>query len=84
MSRLEHKMDFSKKFDSAQAAEYLGKSLAWLHQNGKRLGIKCYKVGGTYFYLKEDLDSWIEANAVGVATNTKTSKKSVRNDGFLI
>jgi hypothetical protein len=76
-------MDFSKKMDPASAAEYLGKSLPWLRQRGKSLGIKCYKIGGTYYYLKEDLDAWIELHAVTVAA-ISTSKKAAKENGYLL
>lgn len=76
-------MDFSKKMDPATAADYLGKSLPWLRQQGKRLGIKCYKIGGTYYYLKEDLDAWIEMHAVGVSTATN-NKKAAKDSGYLL
>jgi hypothetical protein len=76
-------MDFSKKMDPANAADYLGKSLPWLRQNGKRLGIKAYKIGGTYHYLKEDLDNWIEMHAVGAAGASR-DKKSAKENGYLL
>jgi hypothetical protein len=76
-------MDFSKKMDPATTAGYLGKSLPWLRQHGKRLGIKCYKIGGTYYYLKEDLDAWIELHAVTVAA-ISTSKKAAKENGYLL
>jgi hypothetical protein len=76
-------MDFSKKMDPAATADYLGKSLPWLRQHGKRLGIKCYKIGGTYYYLKEDLDAWIELNAVGVTAVT-TGRKVAKESGYLL
>jgi hypothetical protein len=76
-------VDFSKKMDPAVAADYLGKSLPWLRQHGKRLGIKSYKIGGTYYYLKEDLDAWIEMNAVGVATDS-SNKKVAKDNGYLL
>ncbi len=76
-------MDFSKKMDPAATANYLGKSLPWLRQHGKRLGIKCYKIGGTYYYLKEDLDTWIELHAVSV-TAVSTSRKVAKENGYLL
>jgi hypothetical protein len=76
-------MDFSKKMDPATAADYLGKSLPWLRQHGKRLGIKCYKIGGTYYYLKEDLDAWIELHAVTV-TAVSTGRKVAKENGYLL
>ena len=76
-------MDFSKKMDPAGAADYLGKSLPWLRQHGKRLGIKCYKIGGTYYYLKEDLDAWIELHAVTV-TAVSAGRKVAKENGYLL
>jgi hypothetical protein len=76
-------MDFSKKMDPATAADYLGKSLPWLRQQGKRLGIKCYKIGGTYYYLKEDLDAWIEMHAVSAST-ASNNKKAAKDSGYLL
>ena len=76
-------MDFSKKMDPASAAEYLGKSLPWLRPRGKRLGIQCYKIGGTYSYLKEDLDAWIEMNAVS-AIALSASRKTAKENGYLL
>jgi len=69
--------------DPATTAGYLGKSLPWLRQHGKRLGIKCYKIGGTYYYLKEDLDAWIELNAVSVTAVT-TGRKVAKESGYLL
>ena len=54
-------MDFSQRLTMKQAAGYLGRSAHWLSVNRERLGIPGYLIGGYYYFLKEDLDEWIES-----------------------
>jgi hypothetical protein len=52
-------MDFSQRMNMAEAAAYLGRSKYWLSVNRLRLSIPSYLIGNQYFFMKEDLDSWI-------------------------
>ena len=53
-------MDFSKRMSSKEAASYLGRSAQWLLKAGLS-EITHYKIGGRYYFLKEDLDSYVQS-----------------------
>ena len=53
-------MDFSKRMNSKEAASYLGRSAQWLLKAGLS-EITDYKIGGRYYFLKEDLDSYVQS-----------------------
>ena len=48
-----------------EAATHLNKSRSWLYRNRKSLGIRSFKIGGTWHFSIEDLDNYIWANAQG-------------------
>ncbi len=46
------------KLTRKEAAKRIGKSEGWLATKGKRLGVPCYRIGGTYYYILSELDAW--------------------------
>jgi len=71
-------MDFSQRMSMKEAAAYLGRSTHWLSVNRERLEIPAYLIGGYYYFLKEDLDKWIEDQQTTLK-RPKGSRKSVRS-----
>lgn len=51
-------------FTTDNAMEYLGVSRRWLERARTTAKLKFYKVGGTVFYAKKDLDRMVEKNKV--------------------
>ena len=51
-------------FTTDNAMEYLGVSRRWLERARQNARLKFYKVGGTIFYAKHDLDRMIERNRI--------------------
>lgn len=51
-------------FTTDNAMEYLGVSRRWLERARQSAKLKFYKVGGTIFYAKHDLDRMIERNRI--------------------
>ena len=51
-------------FTTDNAMEYLGVSRRWLERAREKASLKYYKVGGTIFYSKKDLDRMVEKNKV--------------------
>ena len=51
-------------FTTDNAMEYLGVSRRWLERARQNAKLKFYKVGGTIFYSKHDLDRMIEKNRI--------------------
>ena len=69
-------MDFSKRMNSKEAAGYLGRSAQWLLKTGISV-ISHYKIGGRYYFLKEDLDAYLESTKLGQGpVSTRTKAKS--------
>lgn len=71
--------EYSDKLNRKQAAERIGKSTNWLATKGKRLGVPCYRIGGTYTYLAHELDTWWESQRYIVATSGP-----VRSSGYVM
>jgi excisionase family DNA binding protein len=67
-SRLEVEMDFSKKLTTEQAADYIGVSADWLLENLESRRIPYYKPARRYYFIKEQLDEWMEREAKGCQT----------------
>jgi excisionase family DNA binding protein len=42
-----------------EAAEYLGHSYSWIHTNHRVIGLGGYRIGGRWFFDKQDLDAWV-------------------------
>lgn len=72
-------MDIEEKLSRKQAAKRIGKSEHWLGTTGKRLGVPCYRIGGTYFYLIAELDAWWEKQRYVTA-----SYGPVRRSGYVM
>lgn len=51
-------------FTTDNAMKYLGVSRRWLERAREKASLKYYKVGGTIFYSKKDLDRMVEKNKV--------------------
>ena len=51
-------------FTTDNAMEYLGVSRRWLERARTSAKLHYYKVGGTVFYAKHDLDKLVEKNKV--------------------
>ena len=49
---------------SSEAAQFLGKSQHWVQVNRKRLGIPHYKIGGRYYFKREELEAWLNLNHI--------------------
>lgn len=64
-------MDFSQKLNAEQAAAYIGVSTDYLLAKLETKGIPYYKPARRYYFIKEQLDEWMESQAKGV-THTKT------------
>ena len=58
-------MDFSKKLTTEQAADYIGVSSDWLLDNLESRLIPYYKPARRYYFIKEQLDEWMEHEAKG-------------------
>lgn len=62
------------RFDSAQAATYLGKSKSWLdRERSEGRGPKFRRVGGTIEYTQESLDAYLQACEVETADSRKAA-----------
>lgn len=64
----------SKTLDKArltmrQAAKHFGRSYSWMHANHRILGLKGYRIGGRWYFDRDDLDAWI-----GIAKESSASK----------
>lgn len=68
-------MDFSQRLSMKEAAAYLGRSPHWLSVNRERLAIPAYLIGGYYYFLKEELDTWIAAQQT-------TRKRGSKSEGL--
>lgn len=51
-------------FTTDNAMEYLGVSRRWLERARTSAKLHYYKVGGTVFYAKHDLDRMVDKNKV--------------------
>lgn len=58
-------MDFSQKLNTEQAAVYIGVSVDWLLDNLESKQIPYYKPARRYYFIKEQLDEWMETQAKG-------------------
>ena len=67
-------MDFSQRMDMKKAAAYLGRSPHWLSVNRERLEIPAYLIGGYFYFLKEDLDAWVQSQQTTLKRNGCRSK----------
>ncbi len=65
-------MDFANRMTTQQAAQYLGVSRDWLLENLELKGIPYYKPANRYYFVKEQLDQWLE---------TTRCKNDYRNNG---
>ena len=70
---------YTDKLNRKQAAKRIGKSANWLATKGKRLGVPCFLIGGTYFYLVHELDEWWESQRYTVNTYGP-----VRSSGYVM
>lgn len=57
-------MDFSNRMNTAESGAYLGKSRYWMQTHWRSEGIPCYRIGGQYFFLKEDLDTYVTSKRI--------------------
>ena len=53
-------MDFTNRMTTKQAAEYLGVSTDWLLEKLESKNIPYYKPAHRYFFVKEELDQWLQ------------------------
>lgn len=51
-------------YTTSDTMQYLGVSRRWLERARKSAKLKFYKVGGTIFYARNDLDRIIKKNRV--------------------
>lgn len=51
-------------YTTPEAMAYLGRSRRWLERARTNAKLKYYKVSGTVFYAKHDLDGMIKKNKV--------------------
>jgi excisionase family DNA binding protein len=51
----------------ADVADYLGRPVAWVYDNYRRLGIPAIKVGQALRFRPRDVERWAEAQAVSAA-----------------
>ena len=50
-----------KQLSTKGVAALLSRSPHWVHMNAKRLGIPCYRLGGTWVYEEEQVLAWFES-----------------------
>jgi excisionase family DNA binding protein len=65
-------LDFANRMNTQQAAKYLGVSPDWLLANLELKNIPYYKPANRYYFVKEELDQWLE---------TTRCKNNYRNRG---
>ena len=65
-------MDFANRMTTQQAAQYLGVSPDWLLENLELKNIPYSKPANRYYFVKEQLDQWLE---------TTRCKNDYRNNG---
>ena len=65
-------LDFANRMTTQQAAQYLGVSPDWLLENLELKNIPYYKPANRYYFVKEQLDQWLE---------TTRCKNDYRNNG---
>lgn len=53
-------MDFTNRMTTQQAADYLGVSTDWLLAKLDTKNIPYYKPAHRYYFVKEELDQWLE------------------------
>lgn len=70
---------YQDKLTRKEAAKRIGKSTNWMATKGKRLGVPCYRIGGTYYYLTHELDQWWEQQRM-----VNQSYGPVRSSGFVM
>ena len=68
-----------EKLTRKQAAKRIGKSAHWLATRGKCLGVPCFRIGGTYFYLPDEIDAWWEKQRY-----VSASYGPVRHSGYVM
>jgi excisionase family DNA binding protein len=66
-------LDFANRMTTQQAAQYLGVSPDWLLENLELKNIPYYKPANRYYFVKEQLDQWLE---------TTRCKNDYRNNGY--
>jgi excisionase family DNA binding protein len=67
-------LDFSQRLDSQEAATYLGRSKYWLQTNYKSKEIPALMIGRKLYFLKEELNAWLET--CRVTSNPHTGKNN--------
>lgn len=72
-------MDFSLRMTSDEAGRYLAHSTYWLLTNRKRLDIPAFLIGGKYYFLKEELDVWIDHQRTGHSTALAKGSKAIKD-----
>jgi hypothetical protein len=70
---------YEDKLTRKEAAKRIGKSAHWLATKGKRLGVPCFLIGGTYYYVAKELDAWWEDQRYSVS-----NYGPVRSSGYVI
>lgn len=53
-------MEGNRRFNSEQAADYLGISISSLYTLCRRREIPHYRIGSKYLFRPESLDNWID------------------------
>jgi len=64
--------------DTVQAAHYLGVSVDWLRRHLHIEQIPYYKPANRYYFIKEQLDVWLETSCRGDACPTGVGKHKKR------
>ena len=69
-------MDFTNRMNTQQAAKYLGVSPDWLLEKLDAKSIPFYKPAHRYYFVKEELDQWLETTRCkNIYLNGGTKKK---------
>jgi excisionase family DNA binding protein len=72
-------VNFAEKWTTKQAAEYLGVSTDWLLSNMRSSSIRFYRPAKkSYFFLKEDLDFWLQTKAAADGAASIPDSKALK------
>jgi excisionase family DNA binding protein len=73
-------LDFANRMTTQQAAKYLGVSPDWLLEKLDSKNIPFYKPAHRYYFVKEELDQWLETTRcknIYPSGGTKNKRKVV-------
>jgi excisionase family DNA binding protein len=68
---------FKENMNVKEAAEYLGFKKSYIYQLTSSKKIPCYKPGKKLFFLKKDLDKWIESKKV--KTDAELKEEAIKH-----